>query len=186
MLELINEQNQAEIASVDVTREQSPEDQILGALRGKLKNIVERMNPAEDEVDDFEIVLSPNERQLAQLGLLRLYTQFATGVALPNDLFLYNGTGSKGINLGQKAIGMHESLFNTQFTEAISAFVHEVAHNRALDHENDFRHAMQSLFVTVIDRVSQIANKLETGNTITQEERVILDMQREWDRLMAS
>jgi len=31
-----------------------------------------------------------------------------------NDLFIYNGTGSKGINLGQKAIGMHESLFNSR------------------------------------------------------------------------
>ncbi len=183
LLELIYEQNQAVIPSVDVVREKSPENRILGALQIKLKNIVENMNPDEDEVDDFEIVVDPNKRQLAQLGLLRLYTQLTTNVALPNDLFLYKGTGSKGINLGQKAIGMHESLFETQFTEAMRTFVHEVAHNRALDHGNEFRHAMETLFVTVIDRVSGIANKLETGGTPTQEERVILDMQREWDKL---
>ncbi len=189
LLELINEQNQAEIASVYVIRDESPEDKILGALAGKLSDIVDRMSPSEDEIDDFEVVFDPNERQLAQLGLLRLYTQLTTGVALPNDLFLYRGTGSKGINLGQKAIGMHESLFNTQFTEAMSTFVHEVAHNWSMDHDNEFRHAMQSLFVTVIDRVSRIANKFEAGEVgeaVTQEERVILDMQRQWDKLKAA
>lgn len=46
-----------------------------------------------------------------------------------------------------------------------------------------FRHAMQSLFVTVIYRVSQIANKLAVGETLTQDERIVLDMQREWDKL---
>lgn len=186
LLELINEQNQAEIASVNVIRDESPEDKILGALKGKLSDIVYRMSPAEDEVDDFEVVFDPNDRQLAQLGLLRLYTQLTTGVALPNDLFLYRGTGSKGINLGQKAIGVHESLFNTQFTEAMSTFIHEIAHNWSMDHDNEFRHAMQSLFVTVIDRVSRIANKFELGEAVTQEERVILDMQREWDKLKAA
>lgn len=183
LFELINEQNQAEIASVNVIRDESPEDKILGALKGKLSDIADRMGPAEDEVDDFEIVFDPNERQLAQLGILRLYTQLTTSVVLPNDLFLYRGTGSKGINLGQKAIGMHESLFNTQFTEAMSTFVHEIAHNWSMDHGNEFRHAMQSLFVTVIDRVSQIANKSLVGETISQEERVIVDIQREWDKL---
>lgn len=183
LLELINEQNQAEIASVHVIRDQSPEDQILGALKRKMVDLAKRMSPAEDKVDDFEIVFDPNERQLTQLGLLRLYTQFTTGVALPNDLFLYRGTGSKGINLGQKAIGMHESLFNTQFTEATSTFVHEIAHNWSMEHGNEFRHAMQSLFVTVIYRVSQIANKLAVGETLTQDERIVLDMQREWDKL---
>lgn len=188
LVKLIEEQNQAEIAIVDVIRDQSPEDQILGALRSKLSDIVDRMNPSEDEVNDFDIVLDPSEKQLAQLGLLRLYSQLTTGVALPNDLFVYKGTGSKGINLGQKAIGMHESLFNVKFTEAMRTFTHEIAHNypEAEDHGNMFRHAMESLFATMIDRVTNIAIKLESGQTAMPEERVILDMQREWDKLLSS
>lgn len=188
LIELIDEQNQADIATVDATREQSPEDRILGVLQSKLQHIVDRMNPAEDEVDEFEIVLEPSEKQLAQLGLLRLYSQLTTNVALPNDLFVYKGTGSKGINLGQKAIGMHESLFGVKFTEAMRTFTHEVAHNypEAEDHGNMFRHAMESLFATTIDRVTNIATKLESGQTATPEERVILDFQREWNKLLAS
>ena len=188
LIELVEGQNQADIATVGIIREETPEDRILGALQSKLKGIVDRMNPAEDEVDDFEIVLEPTEKQLAQLGLLRLYTQLATDVAIPNDLFVYKGTGSKGINLGQKAIGMHESLFDVKFTEAMRTFIHEVAHNypEAEDHGNMFRHAMESLFTTTIDRVTQIATKLETGGTAIPEERVILDMQREWDKIKTS
>ncbi|MBI2442999.1 MAG: hypothetical protein HYV40_03790 [Candidatus Levybacteria bacterium] len=188
LIELIEEQNQADISSVNVVREESPEDRILGALQGKLKDIVDRMNPAEDEVDDFEIVLDPTEKQLAQLGLLRLYSQLTTEVALPNDLFVYKGTGSKGINLGQKAIGMHESLFGVKFTEAMKTFTHEVAHNypEAEDHGNMFRHAMESLFATTIDRVTTIARRLESGQTATPEERVILDMQGDWEKLVAA
>ncbi len=188
LIELIEEQNQADISSINVVREESPEDRILGALQGKLKDIVDRMNPAEDEVDNFEIVLEPTEKQLAQLGLLRLYSQLTTNVALPNDLFVYKGTGSKGINLGQKAIGMHESLLGVRFTEAMRTFTHEVAHNypEAEDHGNMFRHAMESLFATTIDRVTNIARKLESGQIATPEERVILDMQREWDNILAA
>jgi len=188
LIELIEEQNQADISSVESIREESPEDIILGALRSKLKKIVERMNPAEDEVDDFEIVLEPTEKQLAQLGLLRLYSQLTTNVALPNDLFVYKGTGSKGINLGQKAIGIHESLFGVKFTEAMRTFTHEVAHNypEAEDHGNMFRHAMESLFAATIDRVTNIAIKLDSGQATTSEERVILDMQREWDSILAT
>jgi hypothetical protein len=189
LIDLINEQNQAEIAKVDVVRDDAtPQDIILKTLQDKLDAIVKRMNPAEDEVNDFNIVLEPTEKQLAQLGLLRLYTQLTTEVALPNDLFIYKGTGSKGINLGQKAIGMHESLFNVKFTEALRTFGHETAHNypEAEDHGNMFRHAMESVFVTMIDRVSGIATKLEAGETITQEERIILDVQREWDKIRSS
>ncbi|MBI2596185.1 hypothetical protein HYW46_05640 [Candidatus Daviesbacteria bacterium] len=188
LVELVHEQNQAEISSVQVVRNETSQDQILRTLRGKLKKVVDRMNPSEDKVDDFEIVLEPTEKQLAQLGLLRLYSQLTSGVPLPNDLFIYEGTGSKGINLGQKAIGMHESLFTVKFTEAMRTFTHEIAHNypKAEGHGNMFRHAMESLFATTIDRVTNIARKLESGQTATPEERIILDMQTEWDNILAA
>lgn len=185
LLELVSEQNRAEIAGVETTRERSPQEKELGALQSRLKEVVRRMSPAEDDVDEFEIVLEPTESQLAQLGLLRFYTQLTTGVALPNDLFIYQGTGRKGINLGQKAIGMHESLFAVKFSEAMRTFTHEIAHNfpGAMNHDNAFRHAMESLFAAMIERTSQIARKLAAGQEITQEEKVILDMRNQWDKL---
>jgi len=67
-------------------------------------------------------------------------------------------------------------------------FTHEVAHNypEAEDHGNMFRHAMESLFAATIDRVTNIAIKLDSGQATTSEERVILDMQREWDSILAT
>lgn len=183
LLELIEEQNQAEIDSIEAIREQTPEDENLLSLMSSLKDITWRMAPIEDDVNEFEIVSNPSERNLAQLGLLRLYAQLATGVALPNDLFIYNGTGSKGINLGQKAIGLHEALFNANFTEAMSIFIHEVAHNQASNHEREFMATMEALFATVIGRIQQIAVKSQAGQELTQEESAILDMQRQWDTL---
>jgi len=186
LLELVHEQNQADISIVEVENNLSTESKPIDTLKNKLNKLAKRMNSVEDSVNDFDIIPSPNEKQLAQLGLLRLYTQLTTNVAIPNDLFLYEGTGSKGINLGQKAIGMHSSLLNTQFSEAMSTFVHEMAHNKDMNHENEFRHTMQSLFVTIIDRVSIIANKSKAGESLTAEDQTILDIQNEWDKIRFS
>lgn len=183
LLELVDEQDQAEIDSTQPIREKSPNEKILGALHDKLKAVVDRINPSEDEVNDFEIVLSPAQKELAQLGLLRMYVHLLTGAALPNDLFIYQGTGSKGINLGKKAIGLHQSLFETQFTESLRTFIHEVAHNVALNHENEFRHAMESLFVTVIDRVGEVGRKLEAREPLDLTDRIALDIQGQWNLL---
>jgi len=189
LIELIDEQNQAEIAVAEPANAPlSEQDRQLRTLQQKLDAIVKRMNPKEDDVNEFEFVFSPAERQLAQFGLLQLYTHITTGVALPNDFFLYRGTGSKGINLAQKAIGLHESLFDVKFTEALRTFTHEVAHNEpeAEDHGNMFRHAMESLFVTMNERITQIATKLKSGRIATQEDEIILDIQNQWDKLKAS
>lgn len=186
LIEIIEDQNKAEIpSSASHSHVKTPEDQIVGALQRKLQDVVKRINPAEDEVDDFEIVLEPSQEQLAQLGLLRLFAHLTTGVAIPNDMFIYEGSGSKGINLGQKAIGLHNSLFNVKFSEAMRTFIHEIAHNYpdAGDHGNNFRHAMESLFATTIDNISETARNLEAGRAATPEEKVLLDMQAEWDKL---
>ncbi len=186
LIELIDEQNQADISVAKGVEEPISDQQSqIQALQQKLDAIVKRMNIKEDDVNDFEFVFDPAERQLAQFGLLQLYTHITTGVALPNDFFLYRGTGSKGINLAQKAIGLHEALFDVKFTEALRTFTHEVAHNypEATDHGNMFRHAMESLFVTMNDRITQIATKLNSDGTATQEDEIILDIEKQWNKL---
>ncbi len=183
LFELVDADNQANIESRREVREISPAEAALQGVRRRLKEIVERMSPGEHEIDDFELITSPSERQLAQLGLLRHYAHVTTSAALPNDLFLYGGTGSKGVNIGQKAIGLHASLLDVAFTEALSTFTHEIAHNHSMDHGYEFMHAMQSLFVSMLERVSSIANKLQSGQSVTEEERAILDIQAQWDIL---
>lgn len=188
LLDIIEEQNQADIPVVANIREVSPTERTLAALKKRLNDVVDRMTPEGDEIDDFDIVLEPTPTQLAQLGLLRLYTQLSTGVDLPNDFFVYKGTGSKGINLGGKAIGINEESLRASFTENLSVFIHEASHNypEADDHGNMFRHAMQSLFVTTIDRLSSIADKAVSGEPVATEEKVVLDIQREWNKLRAT
>ncbi len=188
LVDLVNEQNQAEISTVRTVTEATPADVTRNALMQKLRSVVSRLNPEGDDVNEFEIVVGPSERQLAQLGLLKTYAELTTGMAVVNDLFIYEGTGSKGINLGQKAIGLHKGLLDVNFTEALRTFGHEIAHNYpgAKDHEVMFRHAMESVFVTMIDRVSQIAGKLNDGGSLTEQEQAILSIQSDWDTLRAA
>lgn len=189
LLDILNEQDQAEIPTLNATRSESPgpTETIMSALKSKLESIASRMATDEGHtVDEFELVTQPTENQLAQLGLLRMYAQIGTGVALPNDLFIYKGTGSKGINLGQKAIGLHESLFTVQFSEAARTFTHEIAHNEPDPdgpHENLFRHTMESLFAATIDRVTTIATKQATGQSITQEDTILIDIRQQWEQI---
>lgn len=182
LLDLVNEYSQAEIDVVEAHREKSPTEQTLVTLKEKLQNVVTRMVPKEDNVEEFDLVYDPTPAQLRQLGLLRIYTRVVTGVELPNDLFIYRGTGSKGINLGKKAIGVHEALFRTQFSETLETFAHEVAHNQDMTHLNsDWYQTFGALLVKTVSRVSEIAQKDPLQRT--QEEKSIISISEIWDRL---
>ena len=58
-----------------------------------------------------------------------------------------------GVNHGGKFIGLHEAMFETDFFEALSTMVHEVAHSDpdARGHDNQFRHTMQDLFSAALE-----------------------------------
>ncbi len=188
LLDLLGEYNQADIPlSRKVADEagQSSVDPIVGSLQERLKRVVKRMSVAGHEVEEFEIVFSPTEKQLAQLSILRLYTQLTANVDLPNDLFIYQGTGNKGLNIGHQAIGLHESLFTVRFGEALRTFVHEVAHNHpeADDHGNEFRHVMEALFSKIMDRQALITARLINREPLSDEDRVIADIRQSWDQL---
>ena len=160
----------------------SPEDTALlhmRQLRSALGSLIERLAPPNDEIQDFELVLSPTEIQLSKLSMLRLYLRLTTDAILPNDLFVYTGTGSKGINIAQKAIGLHAELLNVSFQEALRTMVHEVAHNAAMDHENHFRHTMEALFATIIQRLSTIART--PAEKRTEADKAILELEQKWD-----
>lgn len=182
LLDLVNEYNQAEIDVVEAHREKSPGEQTLVTLKDKLQGVVDRIVPKEDNVEEFDLVYDPTPAQLGQLGLLRIYTRVVTGVELPNDLFIYRGTGSKGINLGQKAIGVHEALLHTQFSEVLETFAHEVAHNQEMLHFGpDWYKAFGALLVKMVSRISEIARKDPSERT--QEEKSIISISEIWDGL---
>lgn len=184
LIEIVEESNRANIQSAFSVREKSKVEDRMSQLNTTLMEMANRFAPPEDEVDDFEIVLSPSERQLAQIGILRAYAHLTTQVALPNDLFIYDGTGSKGVNIAQKAIGMHESLLRTDFKEALGTFTHEIAHNASMGHDVKFMHAMQALFSTINEKLSQISESLLNGEQLSENDSMVLELKRKWDSLL--
>lgn len=185
LIDLLNENSQAEIDVIQTTTDSDPKQSALTLLQARLKDVVDRLAPEDHVVNDFEIVVRPEERELAQLGLLKTFIEVATGMKVSNDLFLYEGTGVRGINLSQKAIGLHRALTRTSFGEAMGTFGHEVAHNvpEAEDHGIEFRHAMQAIFTTTIEKFADISGRALLGEQLTSEERVLLDIRNQWENL---
>ncbi len=187
LVDIMEEYNQADIPVLQTESEGElePARMTLGVLEKRMQDIMSRMSGTEHEINDFEMVVNPTENRRAQLGLLRFYVQIATGADVPNDLFIYQGSGSKGINLNHVAIGLHESLFNVDFSEALRTFVHEIAHNEpeSEDHGNMFRHIMESLFAKIMDRQAAITDKLIGGEGLSKEDKVVLDVRKSWDAL---
>lgn len=181
LMEIVAESSQADIAIALSDREKTETERKMARLNAALKELANRFAPPEDEVDDFEIVLAPTEQQLAKIGILRAYAHLTTQVSLPNDVFIYNGTGSKGVNIAQKAIGLHESLFKTDFKEALGTFTHEIAHNGSMNHDVKFMHTMEALFSTMNEELSQISEKLLNGEKLSENELMILELRRKWN-----
>jgi hypothetical protein len=184
LLEIVDQYNQADIALTEVDwGEQSEIERRLSRLNQALKELANRLAEPEDQVDDFEIVLAPTQSELAQLSLIRTYIQIATGVALPNDLFLYDGSGSRGINIAQKAIGLHKELLKVDLLEALSTMTHEVAHNITMNHGPEFMHAMQSLFSKRLQKKQTIIGKLHLGEALAADEEMLVDVTERWNDL---
>ncbi|MCD4704957.1 hypothetical protein K8R66_02670 [bacterium] len=183
LLKIVAESNQADIAIALLDKEETETERKMARLNATLKELANRFAPPEDEVDDFEIILAPTEQQLAKVGILRAYAYLTTQVSLPNDIFIYDGTGSKGVNIAQKAIGLHESLFKTDFKEILGTFVHEIAHNASMSHNVEFMHTMEALFSTINEELSKISEKLLNKEELSDDELMILELKRKWDTI---
>ena len=185
LVEILENYSQASIQTIAVETKTTQTQTELANIQARLKEVVNKLVPAEDVVNEFEIVFSPTEKQLAKLGLLRTYMHLTTSVPIPNDLFVYQGTGSKGINIDKKAIGLHEALLDSSFGEAARTFAHEIAHNEEMSHETRFRHIVESLLIDSNERLADIATALRNGEKLTDEEEVILDIREQWNNLSA-
>lgn len=185
LLDILTKYNQADIPVVETSQNATKEEKEVARLNHRLKAIVNKTCAWGDEVDDFELILQPSKKQVQQLNMLRKYVELTTGVEIPNDLFVYRGSGSKGINIGKRAIGLHEELLNASFGEALRTMVHEVAHNEYMNHGNGFRHMVESLFTKIQDVTNDIIEKVEIGQKLNSEEKAIVNTRALWNMELA-
>ncbi|MEK7097363.1 MAG: hypothetical protein AAB906_00775, partial [Patescibacteria group bacterium] len=109
----------------------------------------------EDPIEDFEPIREITPQQTQQLKALTSYLEISTNADLSGiKFFVFKGKGALGVNRGKEYIGLHEAMFETDFFEALSTLIHEVAHcdPNASGHDNEFRHTMQSLFSAALEK----------------------------------
>ena len=148
--EIVSAYNRAEIPVAMAVSKAGEEERQLSSqlkdIKATLQEAINKINP-DGKVEDFEMVFNPETRQLAQLGLLRIYAYLTTASKIENKLFIFRGTGTTGINMGREAIGIHERELDQNFLEAVGIFTHELAHNEHMDHDVGFMTTMEALFL---------------------------------------
>ncbi len=158
---------------------------MMQRLNAKLEAIQNRMGAPSDEIEDFQIELHPQARHLKGLDILRTYVQITTGAEVANDLFVFDGRGARGVNMGKRAIGIHRSTFNVSLFDAMSTFLHEVAHNGndASGHDENFAQYFTALIARQAEAQYALVQKVRSAKKLTKQEKTLLTLQQEWDRL---
>ena len=162
--DVILENNRAEIANSDRQLEAPSE------LAKALEQALDQLTKQSHEIQDFKIVEQPTEAELKKLAIIRDYFEAITGVHVKNPLFIYEGKGAKGVNISAESIGLHRSLLQTDLAEAFSTFAHEVAHNYALDHSNNWRSAVQALYMTAHRYLSNMGTRISLDKTTPNDD----------------
>jgi hypothetical protein len=178
--DLLTQFSSARIAVIDEAESENPGEAPDGSNIRRLSTVLKALAPEDTCIDHFQIILEPSSRQLLCLHVLREYAALACGVRVPNDLFVYSGTGSKGINVGRKAIGIHEELCQVAFEEAYSTFVHEIAHNYSMKHDNAFIFALQTLLAKSEANLFALAKKQQGATELSEIELRLLAIRDEW------
>src|SRR3989338_1432826 len=186
--EIVSAYNRAEIPVAVAVSNASEEERQLSSqlkdIKATLQEAINKINP-DGEVENFEMVFEPQPRQLAQLGLLRIYAYLTTAAKIENKLFVFRGTGTTGINMGREAIGIHEKELDQNFLEAVGIFTHELAHNEHMNHDVGFMTTMEALFLETNRKLTEIALKAKNGEPLTEDEETILSVIDKWDKLRA-
>ncbi len=185
LIQIFKEYYEDNVPEVAVVRPVTGAEVGLTVLSHKLMEIANRFRPPDELVhDDFEIVLEPTEKQLAQLGLLRMYVSLATDAQFNNDLLVFKGSGTKAVNIGKEAIGIHEELLKANFTQAVAAMVHEIVHNEFNGHGDKFIVMVQALFAQAEQKLLTVIDKLSRGIELDQEEQLLQATYNKWNSLV--
>jgi hypothetical protein len=135
-------------------------------------------------IEDFKILDEPSQSQVSKMVLLKEYCELKTDVRVENKLFVYNGRGALGVNVGRRAIGLHEEVLVVSFDEALATFIHEIAHNQFSGHAvPTFVRANTLLHQAIQNSLLKIAQKLDDGVDLDEKERRILEIEEEWDMI---
>lgn len=177
-------------ARAEVEDEKGKSDEVKRAerevsdLKSRLKDVVNSLSSEHKVEEDFELVQEPSPEQLAKLGLLRAFTHLVgDNLAIPNDLFIFRGSGTQGINIGRKAIGLHEALLREPLERVMNVFLHEVAHNEVMKHDDEFIAMLQALFFQKDKIMHKLARKSVSGEKLSDQEAVIVDVIGAWDKM---
>ena len=160
-------------------------DDATQALADELQQIANSLGGEEDRVEDFNIVTNPDKSSLAQLAILRTYLELTTDLHIASDIFIFEGKGALGVNLGKKAIGVHVEMLKQPFFKAMGTFVHENAHSnpRAKQHGNIFIQTQEALFSRMSEKLDGIAERATKGQPLSSQEKALLDLENQWDLL---
>lgn len=154
-----------ELENIVARQKTSPEEQLLAALQ-------------REPIEDFKIIDNLSENQKKQIDVLKTYVEVCLWIDVNNKLFLFDGKGTKGVNIGGIKIGLHKSMMDVEFFEALKTFVHEIAHNYILDHSNHFINANGALLVAMTERYDNLMDELlydkNKSKNLTDEEKFII------------
>jgi len=181
LLEIILECDQAEIDSIEIDRDTSDEEKAMKIVGWALQNLAKRCNVIEEDHNDFNIILSPSTRQIEKLMILREFVYIASGVLLPNDIFLFQGTWIKWWNIDKKAIGLNEKVLEEDLKEALSVYIHEIAHNYSMWHDLRFIRALQSLFADMTVNLLKLAMQARSWWELSEDNERLLVLLDRWN-----
>lgn len=188
LIDVVANMNQVKIDVVKDDGAQRPAGAYVKTLtQAALSHLNNKLNLLNPRLEiNFDIITQPSSEMLQQLEVLRDYVEVATNHRIPNDLFLFTGENRKGVNIGQKAIGLNLELLlgeNVSFQEVLGTFVHEVAHNLHMNHTTRFINTDESLHAHIEAALSAISTKLSLGQTLEAKEQMLLHAERTWNSL---
>lgn len=184
LIEILNQYSATNVPGVVVIRQVTGAEKGLEAVSRYLMHVANKFKPTAEMVhNDFEIELNPTERQLTQLGLLRMYVALATEAEFENTLFIFKGSGARAINIQNEAIGLHEEILQADFMQAVGALIHEVARNEVSGNGPKFVGIIQALHARAEAKLLSIINKQARNIDLDDEEKVLQAVYTEWNRL---
>ena len=150
-----------------------------GSYRGESSGF-DSHSPDDPEMN-FKVIQNPSPAQLERLRILLTYFELCTNLEVRNNLFIYEGDGSKGLNIGGNALGINVKIIDAEFDEAMTTWAHEVAHNRSSGHGLDWETLRSSEDAALRRKQAEIIMKQRDQIPLTPEEIFIRDARDLWN-----
>jgi len=172
--EIVGEYNKSNI---------TPRRSAPNLFQRQLLKIYDSFEETSHDIDKFAIIENPTERELDQIDLLRNSFYELTGYVTANDIFLYIGDGAKGVNIDRQGIGIHRSMLDVDFQEALDTYTHEIAHNEVGPHNESFARTLTALFGAAGTRRSDILLQQQSGEPLSTGSKYVVNAPIVWNRL---